>query len=97
GTIHWVSAAHCVDAQIRNYDRLFTEENPLADKEADFKTLINPDALQVTTAKLEASLGKTQPGNHYQFERVGYFCADLDHTESAPIFNRTLTLRAPRK
>ncbi len=97
GTIHWVSANHCVDAQIRNYDRLFTTENPLADKDADFKGFINPDALQVTTAKLESGLAAAAPGDRFQFERVGYFCADLDHTSEKPIFNRTLTLRAPRK
>ncbi len=97
GTIHWVSANHCVDAEIRNYDRLFSAENPLADKDADFKTLINPDALQITAAKLEPDLAQAKPGNRFQFERVGYFCADLDHTSEKPIFNRTLTLRAPRK
>jgi glutaminyl-tRNA synthetase len=97
GTIHWVSAAHAIDAEIRNYDRLFTAENPLADKDTDFKALINPDALQVTPAKLEPGLAKSKPGDRFQFERIGYFCADLDSTEKAPVFNRTLTLRAPRK
>ncbi len=97
GTIHWVSAQHAIDAKIRNYDRLFTVENPLADKEADFKDLINPKALQVTTAKLESSLAGAKPGDRYQFERVGYFCADLDHTANSPTFNRTLPLRAPKK
>ncbi len=97
GTIHWVSAAHAIDAEIRNYDRLFTAENPLANKDADFKTLINPDALTIGTAKLEPGLAQAKPGSRYQFERVGYFCADLDHTPETPIFNRTLTLRAPRK
>ena len=97
GTIHWVSANHCIDAQIRNYDRLFSAENPLADKDADFKSFINSEALQVTTAKLEPGLAQAKPGHRFQFERVGYFCTDLDHTPEAPIFNRTLTLRAPRK
>ncbi len=97
GTIHWVSALHAVDAEIRNYDRLFTEENPLADKDADFKEFINSAALEITTAKLESGLAKSKPSDRFQFERIGYFCADLDHTEATPIFNRTLTLRAPRK
>jgi len=97
GTIHWVSAPHAVDAEIRNYDRLFTQENPLADKDADFKDLIDPQSLESTRAKLEPGLVKANPGDRFQFERVGYFCADLDHTESDPVFNRTLTLRAPRK
>jgi len=97
GTIHWVSAAHAIDAEIRNYDRLFTEENPLADKDADFKDFINPESLKVITAKLEPGLAAANPGDRYQFERVGYFCADLGHTEKKPVFNRTLTLRAPRK
>jgi glutaminyl-tRNA synthetase len=97
GTIHWVSARHAVDAEIRLYDRLFTEENPLADKDADFTALLNPDSLQIITAKLEPGLALAEPGDRYQFERVGYFCADLDHTAEKPVFNRTLTLRAPKK
>jgi len=97
GTIHWVSAAHAIEAEVRLYDRLFTEENPLADKDADFKDFLNPDSFNTITAKLEPGLAAAKPGDRYQFERVGYFCADLDHTEAAPIFNRTLTLRAPRK
>ena len=97
GTIHWVSAPHAIDAQIRNYDRLFTEENPLGNKEIDFKDFIDPNSLQITTAKLEPSLSAAAPGDRYQFERIGYFCADLDTTENAPVFNRTLTLRAPKK
>ena len=97
GTIHWVSASHAVDAKIRNYNLLFTKENPLADKETDFKEWINPSSLEITTAKLEAGLAKAAPGDRFQFERVGYFVADLDHSSQAPIFNRTLTLRAPRR
>ncbi len=96
-TIHWVSAKHAVDAEVRLYDRLYTVENPLADKEKDFKDFLNPDSLEVITAKLEPMLAEANPGARYQFERVGYFCADKDHTPESPIFNRTLTLRAPRK
>ena len=97
GTIHWVSARHAVDAEIRNYGRLFTEETPLADKDADFKDLIDPASLEITKAKLESGLAKANPGARFQFERVGYFCADLDHTSENPVYNRTLTLRAARK
>jgi len=96
-TIHWVSARHAVDAEIRLYDRLFTEEKPLVDKDTDFKESLNPESLQLITAKLEPGLAKAEAGDRYQFERVGYFCADLNHTEEKPVFNRTLTLRAPRR
>jgi len=96
-TIHWVSAKHSVDAEVRLYERLYTAENPLADKEKDFKDFINPDSLKVINAKLEPMLATAEPGDRFQFERVGYFCADLDHTPGKPVFNRTLTLRAPRK
>jgi glutaminyl-tRNA synthetase len=97
GTIHWVSAKHAVDTEVRLYDRLFTEENPLGNKDADFKDFLNPDSLEIITAKLEPGLAQAKPGTKFQFERIGYFCADLDHTEEKPVFNRTLTLRAPKK
>ena len=96
-TIHWVSARHAVDAEVRLYDHLYTVENPLADKEKDFKEFINPDSIAVITAKLEPMLATVEPGTRFQFERVGYFCADWDHTPENPAFNRTLTLRAPRR
>jgi len=95
-TIHWVSGRHAVDAEVRLYDRLYTVENPLGDKEKDFKDFLNPDSLAVITAKLEPMLATVEPGTRFQFERVGYFCADLDHTAEKPVFNRTLTLRAPK-
>lgn len=97
GTIHWVSAAHAVDAEIRNYDRLFTHENPVAVKDADFKDFINPDSLQITEAKLEPGLATAEPGKKYQFERIGYFCADQDTVAERPVYNLTLPLRAPKK
>ncbi len=96
-TIHWVSARHAVDAEVRLYERLYTVENPLAHKEKDFKEFLNPDSLKVITARLEPMLASVEPGARYQFERVGYFCADRDHTAEKPVFNRTLTLRAQRK
>ncbi len=96
-TLHWVSAKHAVDAEVRNYDRLYTVENPMGDKEKDFKEFLNPDSLEIITAKLEPGLAKAKSGDRFQFERVGYFCADKDSTEANPVFNRTLTLRAPKK
>jgi glutaminyl-tRNA synthetase len=94
GTIHWVSAAHGVPAEVRLYDRLFTEENPDAG-EADFKTFVNPESLVVLKDCLvEPSLANAEPGSHYQFERQGYFCVDsLDAKDGSPVFNRTVTLR----
>jgi len=94
GTIHWVSAAHGVPAEVRLYDRLFTEENPDAG-EADFKTFVNPKSLLVLNDCLvEPSLANAKPGSHYQFERQGYFCVDSkDSKDGKPVFNRTVTLR----
>jgi len=95
GTIHWVSAAHAVDAEVRLYDRLFTVENPAGDKNHDFKDLINPESLTaLSNCKLEPSLAEAQVGDNYQFERMGYFC--LDSADTRPdqlVFNRTVTLR----
>ncbi len=94
GTIHWVSAAHGVPAEVRLYDRLFSQENPDAG-EADFKTFVNPESLLVLNDCLvEPSLANAKPGSHYQFERQGYFCVDsLDSKDGKPVFNRTVTLR----
>jgi glutaminyl-tRNA synthetase len=95
GTIHWVSAEHAVDAEVRLYDRLFLKENPTKDKEVDFLTNLNPDSLEVLqSAKIEPSVRGAAPGTRYQFERLGYFCVDSkDSTDSTPVFNRTVTLR----
>ncbi|MFA6544545.1 MAG: glutamine--tRNA ligase [Limisphaerales bacterium] len=92
GTIHWVSAAHAVDAEVRLYDRLFTEAEPEKDGR-DFKTVLNPKSLEVVTAKLEPSLKAADPAARYQFERIGYFCLDKDSTPGTPVFNRTITLK----
>ncbi|NBQ43757.1 MAG: glutamine--tRNA ligase, partial [Mycobacteriaceae bacterium] len=92
GTIHWVSAAHAVDAEVRLYDRLFTEAEPDADGR-DYKTVLNPRSLEVITAKLEPSLKEAAPEARYQFERLGYFCLDKDGTPAKPVFNRTITLK----
>jgi glutaminyl-tRNA synthetase len=93
GTLHWVSAAHCVDAEVRLYDRLFNVENPSAD-ERDFRELLNPDSLQILTGcKLENSLKNVHPLEHFQFQRIGYFTVDLDSTSNKLIFNRTVSLK----
>jgi len=92
-TLHWVSAAHAIDAEIRLYDRLFTAEEPGAD-DIDFRTQVNPDSLTVIRhARLEPSLGSAPAGRRYQFERLGYFCADPDSRPGALVFNRTVTLK----
>jgi glutaminyl-tRNA synthetase len=96
GTIHWVSAAHAADVEVRLYDRLFTEPQPeeAAGEEGDFRQFINPASLETLQAKAEPSLLQAQPGAHYQFERVGYFCADpKDSHPGAPVFNRTVALK----
>ena len=91
GTIHWVSAAHAVDAEVRLYDRLFTEAEPEKDGR-DFKSVLNPHSLEVVTAKCEPSLDDAEPELRYQFERLAYFTLDKDSGEKL-IFNRTITLR----
>ena len=91
GTIHWVSAAHAADAEVRLYDRLFTVEEPAGD---NWKELINPHSLEVLKqCKVEPALAAAKPQDRFQFERLGYFCADDDSTQSAPVFNRAVTLR----
>jgi glutaminyl-tRNA synthetase len=94
-TIHWVSAAHAVDAEVRLYDTLFTRENPNEEVEGkDFTAHLNPTSLQTLTGcKLEPALGDAPPGSRYQFERLGYFCVDPDSTPGRPVFNRTVPLR----
>jgi glutaminyl-tRNA synthetase len=92
-TLHWVSAGHAVDAEVRLYDRLFAVEDPGAG-DADFLTQLNPGSLEVVThAKLEPSLASAETGARYQFERLGYFCADPDSAPGAPVFNRTVSLK----
>jgi len=96
GTIHWVSAAHSFPAQVRLYDRLFTTPNPLDKKDGkDFKDYLNPKSLEVlTNCRVEPSLKDLKPGSNCQFERQGYFCADIkDSKANFPVFNRTVTLR----
>jgi glutaminyl-tRNA synthetase len=94
-TIHWVSAAHAVDAEARLYENLFTKENPGDVPEGqDFTVNLNPNSLEVVPrAKLEPSLANAAPGSRYQFERLGYFCADPDSKPGKPVFNRTVALK----
>ena len=95
GTLHWVSARHCVDAEVRLYDRLFAVENPSADTEHDFRELLNPDSLRVINdAKIEPFLAETaKEGDTFQFQRIGYFTVDQDSTEGHLVFNRTIGLK----
>ena len=92
GTIHWVSAAHAKDAEVRMYDQLFTVPDPGAVE--DFKTVLNPASLEILKGcKLEPNLADVKPGDRFQFLRMGYFCADPDSKEGSPVFNRTATLK----
>ena len=94
GTLHWVSAAHAVDAEVRLYDRLFTKADPTEEKDVDYKTYLNPKSLEVLTGcKLEPGLARAEVGERFQFERQGYFCVDPDSTEGKLVFNRTVSLR----
>jgi glutaminyl-tRNA synthetase len=98
GTIHWVSAAHAAQAEVRLYDRLFAVANPDAEAEkagADFSAFLNPDSLRtLTTCYVEPSLAKAAPESRFQFERLGYFCVDaVDSSANKLVFNRTVTLR----
>ena len=94
-TIHWVSAAHAIDAEVRIYENLFTKENPGDVEEGqDFTANLNPQSLEVIAqAKLEPSLANAAVGGRYQFERLGYFCVDLDSKPGKPVFNRTVALK----
>jgi glutaminyl-tRNA synthetase len=94
-TIHWVSAEHAVDAEVRLYETLFNREDPNVVPEGqDFMVNLNPNSLEtVSGAKLEPSLRDAAPGSRYQFERLGYFAVDLDSTRENPVFNRTVALR----
>ncbi len=97
GTIHWVSSAHAAPLEVRLYDNLFTDPAPAtaaSESDRDFTDLISPDSLEVITALAEPALAGANPGDRYQFERLGYFCADIvDSQPGAPVFNRAVTLR----
>jgi glutaminyl-tRNA synthetase len=91
-TIHWVSAIHAKEVEVRMYDRLFSKEDPEFGEEG-FLHALNPSSLSVTTGYVEPSLASTKPGDHFQFERVGYFCTDITSTEKKPVFNLTVNLK----
>jgi glutaminyl-tRNA synthetase len=94
GTLHWVSAPHAVNAEVRLYDRLFDHEDPAGQKEEDFRKFINPASLKVLlNCKVEPSLLSARPLDKFQFQRLGYFCVDYDSTREVPIFNRTVSLK----
>ncbi len=94
-TLHWVSAAHALEAEVRLYDHLFTKENPDDVEEGqDWKSGLNPNSLEVlSSCRVEPGLASAKPGDRVQFERQGYFCVDPDSTPEKPVFNRTVTLR----
>ena len=93
GTLHWVSIKHAVEAEIRLYDRLFTDESPDTHKDKDFMEFVNPNSLEVITGYLEPSLKDSKIGDQVQFQRLGYFCVDPDTTSEKLVFNRTVGLR----
>ena len=94
GTLHWVSAQHAIDAEVRIYDRLFTDPDPAGHKDKDFLEFINPDSIHImSNCKLEPSLKNAQKGIGYQFQRLGYFCLDKYSTPDKPVFNKTVGLK----
>jgi glutaminyl-tRNA synthetase len=95
GTLHWVSAKHALNAEVRLYDRLFSDEDPGGHKDKDFKDFINPDSLKILSdCKLEPSLKDAEPESKYQFQRLGYFCVDRrDSKKGNLVFNRTVPLK----
>ena len=94
GTIHWVSAAHALRAEVRLYDRLFTSLVPGGEEDAgDWRASLNPASLETLTAAVEPTLAGVKPGDRFQFERLGYFSGDPDSTPERPVFNRTVTLK----
>ncbi|MBR6060673.1 MAG: glutamine--tRNA ligase/YqeY domain fusion protein [Spirochaetales bacterium] len=94
GTSHWVSAAKCIDTEVRLYENLFAKENPDEVEEGhDFTENLNPNSLKVITAKSEPSLAEVKPGEHFQFLRQGYFVADDDYTAAKPVFNKAVALK----
>lgn len=93
GTIHWVSIPHAVEAEVRLYDRLFTDEAPAGHKDKDFLEFLNPNSLEIVTGYVEPHLKTSKVGDNLQFMRIGYFAVDKDSTDDKLIFNRTVTLR----
>ncbi|WP_190810398.1 glutamine--tRNA ligase/YqeY domain fusion protein [Flagellimonas sp. S3867] len=93
GTLHWVSIPHAISAEVRLYDRLFTDASPDTHKDKDFMDFVNPNSLEKITGYLEPSLKDAKVGDRFQFQRLGYFNVDIDSTAENLVFNRTVTLR----
>ncbi len=93
GTLHWVSIAHAIEAEVRLYDRLFTDESPDTHKGKDFLEFVNPNSLQVVTGYLEPSLKEAKNEDKFQFQRLGYFTVDKDSTDQKLVFNKTVSLK----
>ncbi|MBT8258975.1 MAG: glutamine--tRNA ligase, partial [Bacteroidia bacterium] len=93
GTLHWVSVKHAIPVEVRIYDRLFSDEAPDGHKDKDFMEFLNPDSLNVVKAFVEPGLKSAEPGDRFQFQRLGYFCVDDDSTSERMVFNRTVPLR----
>lgn len=93
GTLHWVAAPHAIDAEVRMYDRLFLHEDPLGEKDRDFREFLNPGSLKTITGKLEPSLATAKAGDRFQFQRLGYFCVDPDSRPGSLVFNQTVSLK----
>ena len=94
GTLHWVAADDAIEAEVRLYDRLFKDEDPAGHKDIDFKEFINEESLKVLKGcKLESGLKNAKPGDRFQFQRLGYFCVDLDSKEGELVFNKTVRLK----
>lgn len=94
GTLHWVSSAHAINAEVRLYDRLFINEDPAGEKDDDWLNFLNPDSLKILTGcKVESSLRSVKPLAKFQFQRLGYFCVDYDSEETNLVFNRTVSLK----
>ena len=93
-TLHWVSARHAIDAEVRLYDRLFNHEEPSSLEDNEYNDFLNPGSLKILKGcKLEPSLRGVRPLDKFQFQRLGYFCVDYDSTDSSPVFNRTVSLK----
>ncbi|NLD64390.1 MAG: glutamine--tRNA ligase, partial [Bacteroidales bacterium] len=94
GTLHWVSAAHAIDAEVRLYDRLFSDEDPSGHKDIDPREYLNPDSLTILRGcKVEPSLADAGPLDKFQFQRIGYFCVDYDSAKGNLVLNRTVGLK----
>jgi glutaminyl-tRNA synthetase len=93
GTLHWVSIEHAIPAEVRLYDRLFIDEAPDSHKEKNFLDFMNPNSLQIVTGFVEPSLDNVNPGDKFQFQRMGYFNVDKDSTPEKLVFNRTVGLK----